>query len=225
MLAVVVIFIWSTVTVANDSDTSSNDSSVITELIRDLSSKRKGAAQRAAEHLAEIGAPAVPFLLDVLRQGDQLASTLAGIALGHIGAEAVDALPALTEILRQDNGFSGFAAAHAAAKLGAPGVHMLVALLEQDPSPRVRTLAAAAGLMAAPDALVPAAVPILAHALGDPSDDVRLQAAESLNAIGEPAVAALRKKLRIPTLPSDARRLKLWLARLSRQRFPNSYFY
>ncbi len=57
----------------------------------------------AVQTLILIGAPAVPTLIDVLRNGNIPASENSAFALGQIGKDAKKAIPALTEMLGNEN--------------------------------------------------------------------------------------------------------------------------
>lgn len=69
----------------------------ISSLIKDLGTKAK--AKDASEALAKIGKPAVPALVEALRDKDRHRARYAARALRHIGQDAADAIPALSRSL------------------------------------------------------------------------------------------------------------------------------
>ena len=102
----------------------------------------------AAEALRQIGpaaAPAVPALIETLKDTDPTAKWLAADALGAIGPAAAPAIPALVEVLK-DKGANSLARAGAASALGAIGPAAIPALMEvfkdKSADPEVRTYAA-----------------------------------------------------------------------------------
>ncbi|HTY52702.1 MAG TPA: HEAT repeat domain-containing protein [Methanomicrobiales archaeon] len=132
------------------------------------------------------GGPAVPALIRGLRDPDEQAHTIASIALGKIGKEAV--LP-LTAALREKDGLSRVKIADILAGMGEPALDGIVAALREGDE-EVRVLSALViGEMRSPKGVVP-----LESALGDPSANVRAQAAISLGELGDGhALDALKK--------------------------------
>ena len=69
----------------------------ISSLIKDLGTKAK--AKDASEALAKIGKPAVPALIEALKDKDRHRGRYAARALRQMGQDAADAIPALSEAL------------------------------------------------------------------------------------------------------------------------------
>lgn len=69
----------------------------ISSLIDDLGTKSKG--RNASEALARIGKPAIPALIDALKDRDRHRGRYAARALRQMGQEAAEAIPALSEAL------------------------------------------------------------------------------------------------------------------------------
>ncbi|MBZ0315539.1 MAG: HEAT repeat domain-containing protein [Anaerolineae bacterium] len=130
--------------------------------------------------LGQIGDPAaVPPLLDILRDADEIVRGRAWEALGNIGTPAV---PRLLESLRDFNEKVRAGAANALGNIKDPVAlpNLLEAL--HDPSPQVRASAAAA-LGNIGD---PIAITALSDALRDSDISVRRLAANALGNIGDP---------------------------------------
>ncbi|HEY9726971.1 MAG TPA: HEAT repeat domain-containing protein, partial [Chroococcales cyanobacterium] len=67
----------------------------------------------AADAIAKIGSPAVPFLIEALKSENQQVRWRAASALGQIGAEAASAVPALLVTLQDEDEYIRRIAAYA----------------------------------------------------------------------------------------------------------------
>jgi HEAT repeat protein len=122
------------------------------------------------------------------------------MALGKIGAEAKSAVPSLAKFLNPPEGADAYAAAYALGRIGAAAIEAKPALLDamvcKDES--VCLIAAWSLVQIHPNCkeCSEKVLPILIHALGDPSARYRLEAANVLGAMGplaKPAAEALKK--------------------------------
>ena len=162
-------------------------------LIKALDSKQLQIRNDAITALGEIGAPAVPELIEVLKAAamSPILATRAAMALAAVGGDAADAVPALREALSVKNEKLQEQAAHAVGAIGpaaAPAVPDLTQLLTSKIG-TVRASAAEAlgqlGEVSAP------AIPDLAKALSDTDTMVRREAAEALGMVGPKAQSAI----------------------------------
>jgi len=153
--------------------------------------------QRQWDRCVEIGAPAVPPLIDALRDEDPDVRRAAAEALGQIAARQADAAVGaraaepLGVLLRQDP-HARQAAAGVLGRIGAPAVRPLIAALEQEGGDeQVRD--AATGALAQ---IGPPAVEALIAALGH--KQARTAAARALGQIGaqQPDPAALARAVK-----------------------------
>lgn len=141
-----------------------------------VASLRAGPSRRcpmSAYVFGTLGAPAVPVLIDLLKDDDPALRRMAGYALGQIGPEGRPAVPTLIEALRRlPDREAREHIAGALAGTGADAVGPLVRAL-RDPDPKVRGGAARA--IEKLGAQAQAAVPALVAALSDPEppDDPR----------------------------------------------------
>jgi HEAT repeat protein len=165
--------------------------------------------------LAALGEPAVPVLIELLRNDDKTISRMAAYSLSHVGAGARPVLPALIEALRLPERENREHIASALAGCGPEAVEPLIRAL-RDRDPKVRGGAARALEMLGDRAR--AAAPALVAALGDkeppedpkdsrePTFDFWQREAEprpsvyqaALRAIGPGAVPALVERLEAP---------------------------
>ena len=148
--------------------------------------------QRRADAIVQLGhqryAPAVPRLVELVRQADPGTRYLAAKALGQIGDEAEAAVPALLEALRADDMFLRAGVAGALIKIGYPAVPGLTRALF-DPSNAVKRAACKALGRIGSERSVGA----LIFSLKDRNAGVRKFAREALERIDSPAArAALR---------------------------------
>jgi len=94
----------------------------------------------AIRALVDIGGPAVPALLEALRDGNCRVRRAAAEVLSRFGGAAEPAVPALAEALTDPDGRVRRAAAKALRRAGAPAAAAMPALrkLLDDPLPKVR---------------------------------------------------------------------------------------
>ena len=139
-------------------------------------------SQLRAEAVVYLGerryAPAVPQLIELLRDADPGTRYLTAKALGQIGDEAEAAVPALLEALRGDDMFLRAGATGALIKIGYPAVPGLTIALFDDSSAVKRAACKALGKIGNPRA-----VPALTNALKDANAGVRRLAQEALERI------------------------------------------
>jgi HEAT repeat protein len=145
--------------------------------------------QAVPETLGEIGVPAVPTLMEALKNWDGDVRRAAAEALGKIGD--LQAVPALIEALKDDKEWVRWKVAEALGKIGDP--QAIPALMEvlKDEDWRVRQAAADALGKIGDRQAVPALLETLKDWYGDVS-----RAAEALGEIGVPAVPALMEALK-----------------------------
>ena len=143
----------------------------------------------AADKLGNIGAPAVPALIEALSSKESsFTREYAALALAKIGKDAEPALPALAIALRDEYGGNiSMNASKAMAAIGKPAVPLLTEALA-DKVYWVRWRAAWALVRIGPDSA--AAVPALTKALADKHKAVRQLSAKALGRIGKAAATA-----------------------------------
>jgi len=155
---------------------------------------REGAPRVRAAALTALGffgEPAVPLLVEGLRDPDALARVSAARALGHVGPGATEAIAPLVQALRDSDSRVRFDAAVALGRVGPPARGAVPALLRalRDPAGEVR-VGAALGLgglgAAAQDAISP-----LVESLRDGNPVLRMSAASALGGIGPAAARAV----------------------------------
>ncbi|MHC4505699.1 MAG: HEAT repeat domain-containing protein, partial [Planctomycetota bacterium] len=113
----------------------------IRSLVRDLESPVGTVYWGASVALTEMGAAAVPALLEVLESDDLKLRRRAVRALGGIGPAAKDAVPGLVKLLEDPNKHVRWDASGALSKMGAAPVPALVELLKgKQPKLRLRAL-------------------------------------------------------------------------------------
>ena len=189
----------------------------IESIIRRLDNRRgTWTDPRAADELAQIGAPAVPDLIRALNHRNKQVRFAAAQTLGDIGAPAEAAVPALVQTLEQKN-FKIYkdpslplefhwAVTMALGKIGGSGVPVLIQLLEDKTGKicvhphgvlelGIRAYAAfALGMIDEPSKEV---VEILINALSDKDTQVRRGAARAFRHKSEKkAVPALIKAIK-----------------------------
>ena len=187
----------------------------VESIIRRLDNRRTSIDLRAADELAQIGAPAVPDLIRALNHRSKQVRFTAAHALGYIGEPAELAVPALIQALEQKNftlatghlrfEFHG-AVTRALGRIGGSGVPVLVQLV-QDKTGKIRVpphsvlelgirahAAFALGVIDEPSKEV---VETLINALSDKDTQVRRSAARALRYKSEKkAIPALIKAIR-----------------------------
>lgn len=148
-----------------------------------------GIRWKAAEALGKIGAPAVPHLIQALKNPDEDVRWKAAVTLGEIG-DLQSAEP-LVDLLGDEDRFVRSRAAYALGLLGSGAVAPLTKALLNGSIEIRRGAAAALGTIRDPNA-----VEALIQALGDPVDEVWQDVIGALSRLGElsyhPLVNALR---------------------------------
>jgi len=138
---------------------------------------------QAIKHIGEAAyAPAIPYLIDLIRQADPGTRYLAAMALSKLGDEAESAVGVLLVALREDDMYLRMAVTASLIAIGAPSVPGLVKALF-DPKAAVRRASAKAlGKIGSERALTPLRV-----ALRDPDQGVRQFVAEAITRIEQRA--------------------------------------
>ena len=146
---------------------------------------------RTFEIIRQIGPPAIPLLVELLRHEQVSFRRNAADALIDLAPDTERVQPALRRALRDEDSMVAGDAARALGALGpkaSPSVSALVTTLSHE-GPYVRVYAAEALASIGPKAGV--ATKDLARALGDPIPGVRWAAAEALASIGPAAQSAV----------------------------------
>jgi len=160
-------------------------------LRRFLASDDDDLHQHTFEIIRQIGAPAIPLLVELLRHEEVSFRSFAADALIDLAPDTESIQPALRRALRDEDSMVAADAARALGALGgraSPSVRALVEALSHE-EPHVRIYAAEALASIGPKAS--AAVQDLASALGDPIPGVRWAAGEALAGIGPAAQLAV----------------------------------
>lgn len=166
---------------------------VLTSIVRGFGDIRaifdKGTRERAIEALGAIGRPAVPGLVELLRDPNKDSRRNAALTLARIGPAAAEAVPDLLKMLA-DKDFDGTAqsAAAALARIGGPAVPGLIEIA------RDREAAGRGWAMVALGGVGPAAkdaVPVLTAVLAEKDSWVKADAVTALGRIGSAAESAL----------------------------------
>jgi hypothetical protein len=158
------------------------DSDLLKTYIELLRRRKSYIESAPVDALSGIGMPAVPALLDALKNQDPSVRSGAASALGNIGDPQV--IPALLDALKDQDGSVRSEAVNALGFIRDPQVipALLEALKDQDGSVRS---GAASALGYTGD---PQVIPALLDALKDQDGSVRSGAARSLGYIGDPQV-------------------------------------
>jgi len=156
------------------------------DLERSVYLLRFGADEERAQAIKHIGeaayAPAIPHLIDLVREADPGTRYLAAMALSKLGDEAESAVAVLLLALRDDDMYLRVAVTSALIAIGAPSVPGLVrALFDQKAAVR-RASAKALGKIGSERALSPLRV-----ALHDSDQGVRQFVAEAIARIEQRA--------------------------------------
>lgn len=113
----------------HDGETASASSATINQLIEQLGDRDGIRRQDAREKLVEIGSPAVPYLIKVLRSPNERVRWEAAKALGEIRDPW--AAPALVQTLEDDEAAIRWLAATGLISLGRPSLRPLLEALEK----------------------------------------------------------------------------------------------
>jgi HEAT repeat protein len=155
----------------------------------------------AADAIAKIGSPAVPFLINALKAENQQVRWRAASALADIGAEASAAVPTLLTTLHDQDEYIRRIAAYALGKIGPEASTAVPELIEalHDSDRNLRLVAAYA--LGKIGSAASSATPALIVTLQDTNAEVRWNAAMALGRIGADAntvvpalIAALQDK-------------------------------
>jgi HEAT repeat protein/outer membrane protein assembly factor BamB len=160
-------------------------------LRRFLTSDNEDLHQQTFEIIRQIGPPAMPLLVELLRHEQVSFRRFAADALIDLAPDTESIQPALRRALRDEDSMVAADAARALGALGkraSPSVRALVNALSHE-EPHVRIYAAEALASIGPEA--GAATKDLARALGDPIPGVRWAAGEALAGIGPAAQSAV----------------------------------
>ncbi|MFN6571135.1 HEAT repeat domain-containing protein [Dendronalium sp. ChiSLP03b] len=167
------------------------DDTKISPIVEKLIDNNARVRLEAHDALVSIGSPAVPALIDVLKNPDFNIRWRAAWVLGDMASEANLAVGALAEALQDEDAQVRMYAALALGEIGKaakPAVPTLMAAL-QDKEEYVRIYAAAALRRLGGEAKV--AVPSLMNALKDKNPRVRKNAALALGTMGSEATPAV----------------------------------
>jgi outer membrane protein assembly factor BamB/HEAT repeat protein len=160
-------------------------------LRRFLTSDNEYLHEQTFEIIRQIGSPAIPLLVGLLRHEQVSFRRFAADAFNDLAPDTESIQPALRRALSDEDSMVAGDAARALGALGkraSPSVGALVKTLSYE-DPYVRIYAAEALASIGPKA--GAAVKDLARALGDPIPGVRWAAAEALGSIGPAAQSAV----------------------------------
>ena len=160
-------------------------------LRRFLTSDNEDLHQQSFEIIRQIGPPAIPLLVELLRHEQVSFRRFAADAVIDLAPDTESIQPALRRALRDKDSMVVADAARALGALGqraSPSVRALVKALSHE-EPHVRIYAAEALASIGPKAS--AATKHLARALGDPIPGVRWAAGEALAGIGPAAQSAV----------------------------------
>src|SRR3712207_5375447 len=115
---VVVFCLLSILLVSGNSWTQPIPYTPVAPLIEKLTDNDFRVRHDAADAIAKIGSPAVPFLITALKSENQQVRWRAASALGEIGAEASAAVPALMVTLQDEDEYIRRISAYALGKIG-----------------------------------------------------------------------------------------------------------
>jgi RNA polymerase sigma factor (sigma-70 family) len=185
------------------------DRSVIPVLAGALKDEDAGVIGVAARGLAGLGKPALPYLIDALKEPGQRNRAGVFSAIGMVGRDAEPAVPVLVEVLKGSNRDERQQAAQALASVG-PGARAAVpALIEvlKGRDAEAQQTAAYTLEQIGPDAK--AAVPALIELLKAPDEGAQQKAAQALGGIGPGAKEAVPSLIALLKRPDVTDR---WIA-------------
>lgn len=145
---------------------------------------------QAVKALKQLGAAAVPALVQAMSDSDARIRQGAAWALGSLGAAAEPAVPALVVALGDEDEQVRLDAAVALRRIGGAEAALTAALQSEDVLVRRGAAQALAGVAKTPETAL-----VLIKALADADEVVRLNAAVALRAAGSVAIPALRQAL------------------------------
>lgn len=160
-------------------------------LIDALKDKDKRVRSDSAHALGRIGQIAVPALIEALKEEDAEFRKLAAFALSWMGAEAKKAVPVLIELLGNKDEKVRWHAIRSLGGIGPVAKGVVSALMKALRDENSEVRAIAASALGEIGPEAKAAVPALIDALRDPADSVRRSSAEALGLIGPDAKAAV----------------------------------
>ena len=152
----------------------------IRKFIQELREKNENVRVDASTNLATIGKPAVPFLIEALKEKEIRA--VVTFILGRIGPNAKAAVPALIEEIKDEDKNVRARAVEALGKIGPETMPtLLAALKDKEPIVRVRAVQALGRLGPAAVKATSAIVDVMQ----DPDESVRSEAALALKKINQ----------------------------------------
>ena len=170
-------------TTENIKFSSAGHSDEIAKLIKELGDEERIVNLNAIEALAEIGKPAIPALIEALKDGDSNVRSNAAKTLGKIGPAAKDAVPALIYALGDDKESVSDNVYDALRKIGTSVIPELIkALGSTDDLIRLHASIGIGRRLYNPN--VKDAVPVLLKVLGDENKFVRWATVDALGNIG-----------------------------------------
>ncbi|RKY29568.1 MAG: hypothetical protein DRP68_07185, partial [Candidatus Omnitrophota bacterium] len=144
------------------------------------------------DELVKIGVPAVPYLIEVLKDKDLYVRKAAVKALGEIGSQEIAShlretiIEALIEVLIKDESWDvRYTSAYVLIRIGSPAVPYLIKVLKDKEKFVRQVTAGVLGEIGAQEA-----VPYLIGRLKDEDEFVRLAAAKALEKIGSQEIAS-----------------------------------
>lgn len=140
--------------------------------------------------LLQIGEPALPSLIEAVKNQDHRIAEGAAIVLGMVGPKAKEAVPALKELLRSKStpqGLRKYEVARAVGKIGE--IDFLIRALRGE-EPGVSAFTASHGIRGAGPKAVKA-IPVLLEMINGDKAPEQLIAADALGAIGEASYEAI----------------------------------
>ncbi|QGJ71620.1 Hypothetical protein PBC10988_33270 [Planctomycetales bacterium 10988] len=162
-------------------------------LIQKLQTGPLASRRQAVSEIAEVGKRAVPELVSLLRDSDQVARMLAAETLAEIGDESSLAAGDLVRAFSDRSPEVREAASDALVAIGMPSIEYLERTLDSN-NPEVRLLSAATlGKMGE---IAASALPALSNNLKDRTPAVRRGAALAMGAIGPKSIPFLQKAVR-----------------------------
>jgi RNA polymerase sigma factor (sigma-70 family) len=167
------------------------DRAIVPVLAGALKDDDGGVIEEAARGLAGIGKPAVPYLIDALKEPGQQNRAAVFLAIRLLGRDAEAAVPVLVEALQRGNRDERMEAVHALASVGPSARAAVPALIELLQGRETGDRQAAAYGLQQIGPAAKAAVPALIELLTAPDEGTRQEAAQALGGIGPAAKGAV----------------------------------